>query len=510
MTENTRRRNTFIALALLLILIVLLLLRCSRTEPAVPERNTAPTPSAAAASVSPQVPATNAPVARELAEVLTPATLTVPERVTAGAVFSVAWTGPDNRGDYVTIVRSEARDDASGHYQETKKGSVLELTAPIEAGAHEVRYVTTRSHTVLGRVLLEVVPADATLEAAAEVVLGAQLSVAWTGPDNRGDFITIVPRETPDGQYGNHTTTDKGSPLSVSVPTVAGEAELRYVTGQGNKVLARRPIRILMADVSLSAPADAIAGTTIEVTWTGPNNSGDYITVVSRETPDGQYGNHTVTSKGSPLTLLIPILAGSAELRYMTGQGGRVLGRRPIEIRAAGVSLSAPADAIAGTTIQVSWTGPNNPGDYITVVAQGTRDGEYGNHTVTAKGSPLPLLIPILAGGAELRYMTGQGGRVLGRRPIEIRAAEVSLSAPAEAAAGSAVTVTWTGPNNPGDYITVVAKAKPDGQYGNYTATAKGSPLSVNAPKDSGESELRYMTGQGGKVLARRPIQIIR
>ncbi|MSR61329.1 MAG: hypothetical protein EXS08_02620 [Planctomycetes bacterium] len=508
MTENPRRRNTLIALVVILILIVLLLLRCTRTEPEVPLRDAGPTPSALAASAA-QVPTPIEPAVREPDEVLTPATLKVPERVTAGAVFSVAWTGPDNRGDYVTIVRSAVADDAYGNYQETRLGSALELTAPVEAGAHEVRYVTGRSHTVLGRAALEVVAAGASLDAADEVVLGAQLSVAWTGPNNHGDYITLVPKEMPDGQYGNYTNTDEGSPLSVSVPTVAGDAELRYMTGQGNKVLARRPLRIVMADVSLSAPNEAMAGSTIEVTWTGPNNSGDYITLVPSATPDGQYGNHTVTSKGSPLPLLVPILPGGAELRYMTGQGGRVLGRRPLEIVAAEVTLSASAEAVAGTTIDVTWTGPNNPGDYITVVSKGTRDGEYGNHTVTSKGSPLPLLIPILAGAAELRYMTGQGGRVLGRRPLEILASEVSLSAPDEAAVGSTVTVTWTGPNNPGDYITVVAKATPDGQYGNYTATAKGSPLSLKAPKDAGEAELRYMTGQGGKVLARRALRIV-
>lgn len=62
------------------------------------------------------------PSAAEPDEVLTPATVTAPERVSAGAEFSVAWTGPDNRGDYVTIVRSEAPPAAYASYVETKSG----------------------------------------------------------------------------------------------------------------------------------------------------------------------------------------------------------------------------------------------------------------------------------------------------------------------------------------------------------------------------------------------------
>ncbi len=417
MPADSRRRNTIIALVVILVLILLLLLRCSRTEHAVPA---GPAPSAPDASAEPQQPATAPSAAGEPDEVLTPATLTAPERVTAGSAFSVVWTGPDNRGDYVTIVRSEAPANVHGHYKDTQEGSSLEMIAPVEPGAHEVRYVAGRSKTILGRAPVEVVPASATLDAAAEVVLGAELSVVWTGPDNRGDYITLVPKETPDGQYGNYTATEEGSPLSVRAPAEPGDAELRYMTGQGNQVLARRPIRVVTADVSLSAPADAIAGITIEVTWTGPNNPGDYITVVPRETPDGQYGNYTVTSGGSPLRLLTPIMAGGAELRYMTGQGNRVLGRRALEILAAEITLSAPAEVAVDSAVPVTWTGPDNPGDYVTVVAQGTPDGQYGNYTLTTEGSPLSVKAPKDAGDAELRYMTGQGNQVLARRPIRI------------------------------------------------------------------------------------------
>jgi len=106
--------------------------------------------------------------------------------------------------------------------------------------------------------------------------------------------------------------------------------------------------------------------------------------------------------------------------------------------------------------------------------------------------------------------MTGQGGKVLARRPFTVVAAEISLSAPAEVPAGSTLAVTWTGPANPGDFITVVPRANPDNQYGNYVLTTKGSPLNVVAPKEAGDAEIRYMSGQGNMVLMRRAIRITR
>jgi Ca-activated chloride channel family protein len=145
----------------------------------------------------------------------------------------------------------------------------------------------------------------------------------------------------------------------------------------------------------------------------------------------------------------------------------------------------------------VAWKGPNNSGDYITIVPKEMPDGQYANYTVTSNGSPLKLLTPIMEGSAELRYMTGQGGKVLARRPITIVTAKVSLSAPAECAAGSDVSITWTGPNNPGDYITVVAKGTPDGQYGAYTVTSEGSPLKVKAPKKRAMGRSGTCPGRG-------------
>ena len=418
MAENPRHRKTFIAIVALLLVIALALLlsRCLPERPAAPTHDTeAPKPPSLAGGAAARVPLESQPE-----EILTSATLVVPERVTAGAAFRVTWTGPDNSGDFVTIVRNDAPSTHHGDYQETRQGKPLELTAPIEPGAYEARYVTARSHTILGRAPIEVISAAATIEAPTEVALGAPFSVAWTGPNNTGDYITIVAKDAPDAHYGSYTDAGKTSPQSLTAPTIEGDAELRYVTGQAKTVLARRTIRVVLGDVSLSAPADAIAGSTIAVRWTGPNNGGDYVTVVAGETPDGHYGNYTVTSSGSPLSLLMPIISGAAELRYMTGQGNRVLARRPIRIIPAEVTLKAPAEGPAGAEVSITWTGPDNPGDYITIVANDTPEGQYAAYALTSEGSPLSVQLPKEAGDAEVRYMTGQGNKVLARIVIKV------------------------------------------------------------------------------------------
>ncbi len=421
MAKNTGRRDLlFIVGVVVIVAIVLLLVRCVRKTPV------APAPSAGTPASTPTAPDETASpgmvesTVKEPDEVLGAATVKAPERVDAGAGFNVDWTGPDNRGDYVTIVRGDAAADVHGDYAETKVGKALKLTAPMEPGVYEVRYVTGRSRTVLARAAVGVMEVGASLDAVPEVTLGSQFSVSWTGPKNEGDYITIVEKGAPDEKYGNYEDTKKGSPLTLTAPTVTGDAELRYVSGQGRKVLGRRDIKVVGAEVTLSAAEDGVAGATIEVVWKGPNNAGDYITVVAAGTPDGQYGNYANVSGGSPLKLLLPIMAGDAELRYMTGQGAQVLARRAITIRAAEVTLSAPAECAAGAAVSVTWTGPNNSGDYITVVAKSAADGQYGDYKNTSSGSPLSVKAPKEAGEAEVRYVAGQGGKVLARVGIKV------------------------------------------------------------------------------------------
>jgi hypothetical protein len=419
MTQNpSRRRNTIIVLLLLVLAFVALWLgRCSprkARQPAVaPERPRA-TESATADAARPSA----TPAAAT--EILSPATLQVPGDVSAGAVFSVSWTGPNNPRDYVTVVKHDAPDSHYGPYAETRQGSMLQLTAPIETGPHEVRYVTAQSHTVLARAPLNVLETPASLQAVDEAVLGTTVSVAWTGPNNTKDYITVVSKGTPEGRYGNYTETAKGSPLTLTLPSVAGDAELRYVTGQGARTLARRPIRVVAAEVRLDAPDEVIAGSALNVIWTGPNNPGDYLTLVPKETRDGQYGNYTETRKGSPLSITAPILPGEVELRYMTGQGAHVLARRAVRIVAAQISLEAPSEVAVGSTVMVNWQGPNNPGDYITVVAKTDPDAKYASYAETRKGSPAKIAAPKEPTEGEIRYISGQGSKVLARRPIRI------------------------------------------------------------------------------------------
>lgn len=417
MAESSRR-NRIIAVIVAIIILLLLLIQCRRPKP-VP---VAPANPAPAAIQTPGVaqPSTPAPGTKEPDEILTPATVQAPPQVAAGAGFTVTWTGPANVRDYLTLVRKDAPDDTYAAYVVLKDKAPAQMTAPVDPGDWEVRYVAARSRTVLGRAPVIVLAVGATLDAAASVTIDSPVSVVWTGPANEGDYITLVAATAPDGHHGNYTLVRQGSPLTVTAPLEAGEGELRYMTGQGAKVLGRRAVRLVLPEVRLDAPARAVAGSPVAVTWTGPANQGDYLTVVDPKAPEGKFTNYTLVRLGSPLDVTMTMEPGAAELRYMTGRGGKVLGRRAITIVAAEITLDAPTEAAAGSPISVAWTGPANQGDYITIVARDAADGKFGHYTNAGKKTPVTVNAPKETGPAEIRYMSGQGAKVLARRLITV------------------------------------------------------------------------------------------
>jgi Ca-activated chloride channel family protein len=186
-----------------------------------------------------------------------------------------------------------------------------------------------------------------------------------------------------------------------------------------------------------------------------------------------------------------------------------VLARAPIVVEATTATVSPESVTVpAGSEVSIRWTGPDNKGDYVTIVAQGAAEGDYLDYTYTRKGSPVQIRVPDTPGAYEIRYVTGQSRSVLASAEITVEAVTATLEAPATVAAEEPIEVAWTGPDNKGDYITIVLSGADAGDYLDYAYTRKGSPVTVEAPEQPGSYEIRYITAQSRSILASRPITV--
>jgi Ca-activated chloride channel family protein len=165
-------------------------------------------------------------------------------------------------------------------------------------------------------------------------------------------------------------------------------------------------------------------------------------------------------------------------------------------------SVSALAEVAAGSRFEVDWQGPNNPGDYITIVPAGSPEGTYQSYFDTANGNPGTLVASDQPGEYEVRYVMGQRSGTLASTRVTVTGVSASLSAPREVAVGTDLAVEWEGPDNPNDYITIVPAGSPEGSYASYFYTSDGSPGTLTAPDEAGDYEVRYVMGQSEATLS--------
>ncbi len=427
----------------------------------------------------------------------------------AGVNVKVHWTGPDRRGDFISIAKKEEGPGSTLGYVYARNGNPAELRLPVEPGAYEVRYVLGNPYRILAKTGIEATPALATLAAPDTALAGETVKIEFTGPPaNASDYITITKPDDPDTTYMDYAYTRNGSPASLRTPLEPGAYELRFVQA-GTKVLARRPIAVGAAAATVTAKAEALAGETVDVAFTGPPaGSGDYITVTRPDDAPEKYTDYAYIQNGNPAKLRMPLEAGAYEVRYVQG-GKKVLARQAITVADADATISGKAAAIAGETIAIAFTGPPaGSGDYITVTEPDAPETTYMDYAYASRGSPVEVRMPLDAGQYELRYIQG-GKKVIARQPVTISAATATLSAPAEAKAGAAFSVVFTGPPpGSGDYVTIAEAGAPDTKYLSYAYTSRGSPAALKAPDAAGDYELRFVQA-GKKVLARRPIKIV-
>jgi Ca-activated chloride channel family protein len=436
------------------------------------------------------------------------ATLEAPVEVAAGSEFEVHWTGPNGKGDYVTIVAKGTPQGQYGDYRQTRNGSPVKLRAPDALGEHEVRYIQGGSKRILASAPVRLTAIEATLDAPDSVPAGSEIEVAWTGPGNRGDYITIVERGAPEGTFNRYRDARDGKSVRFQVPDAVGDYELRYVVGQSKRTLASRPVTLTAVEATLQAPDAVPAGSELSVDWTGPDNPGDYITVVEQGAPEGTHNRYARTERGSPAKLQVPDAVGDYEIRYVVGESKRTLASRPLSLTAVVATLEAPAEVPAGGEIEVYWTGPDGNGDYITVVEKGAPEGSHNNYRRTREGSPARIQVPDALGPHEVRYVIGQSRRTLASQPITLVSVSAELRVDGPVLPGAELDVHWIGPDNPGDYITIVARGAPEGTHGHYRYTRNGSPAKIRAPESGGQFEVRYVIGQSRRTLASLPVEV--
>lgn len=442
-------------------------------------------------------------VTLELPSSLPDASVSGPASAVAGATIQVDWTGPDAKGDYVSVAAPD--DQRYVNYVYTRDGTPGALVMPPQPGPYELRYIMADGKVTLASQPITVTEAQATLDAADTVPVGATLPVTWTGPDYKGDYVAVSKLD--ETGYVNYRYTRDGDPAELVMPPEPGRYELRYYMAQGKTVLATRAITVSDVSATLDVPDTAPAGAAIPIGWTGPDYKGDYLSVSKPD--DTGYETYTYTREGTPLDLTMPADPGTYEVRYVMAQGKTVLASTTLEISSVSATLDVVSEARAGAPVLVTWDGPGYKPDYISVADADMPTNKYHAYTYVREGTPLLLQMPSEPGTYDIRYVAAsEGTSILGKTQITLTEVAASIDAPDKVPAGAVLGVNWDGPDFKGDFISLAREGDPDKDYSVYKYTTEDSPLVLKLPEGPGKYELRYVMGKDKKVLVRRPIEL--
>ncbi len=351
-------------------------------------------------------------------------------------------------------------------------------------------------------------PSPVTLEAPTEAIVGATVEIRWAGEVDKMDFISIDPAGAPDNKYTQYIYPDRGTPGKLRAPETPGQYAIRYHSGgKGYTVRGSSPLSVVEATATFEGPLTAESGAEVVVSWSGPANDKDFISIDPTGSDERKYGKYAY-AKSSPLTIRAPEQPGEYLIRYHLGRTYRVIGQTGLTVGSVSASLEAPAQVQAGGKISVAWSGPNGQGDYVSIDPPDAPDRAYLQYAYTRSGSPAVIQVPEEPGSYAIRYHQGQKRTVIATIDLEVLANAATVAGPLSVSGGSEFEVTWTGPDNSGDYITIVPAGAANRDYLSYHYTKNGTPGTLDAPLEPGKYELRYMTGRTRGTLSRSPIDV--
>ena len=349
---------------------------------------------------------------------------------------------------------------------------------------------------------------EVAVSAPAEVLVGAQVEITWSGPEGERDFISIDEEGWPENRYGQYIYASRGKPGKLRAPEEPGRYLIRYHSGgSGYPVLGSAPLTVLDTTARFEPLPTVDAGDSVTIHWTGPAHERDYISIDEPGAGDRSYGPYAYATK-NPVTIRVPDEAGEYVVRYHLGKSYRVIGQTPLTVGGVEATLEASPTARAGGTVEVRWTGPDGERDYISIDPPNAAPQSYLEYAYTASGNPVTIRVPEEEGEYEIRYHMARSRNVLVSIPLEVLPNTATVSGPASVAGGSRFEASWTGPGNPGDFLTIVAAGADNRDYNDYANTSEGATVVLEAPLEAGPHELRYVTGRRRMVLASAPIEV--
>jgi hypothetical protein len=323
---------------------------------------------------------------------------------------------------------------------------------------------------------------------------GAELSVSWSGDSASRDSIVVVAADAADNVRTGAKRVEENESVTINVPDEPGDYEVRYFDAASNSVIAKSDLTVALPEISMTAPASGMAGSEIDIEWTGPNDRSDHLTIAEQRYSGNEYLMYSAIAKGSPTSIRLPDVGGEYQLRYISGGDKAIWKTQNIEVITPEVTIEALPTQVAGSEVDIKWKGPANKSDYIDVAQRDSEGDEYLAYAYVKPNKEAKLRLPAEAGDYVVRYISGQSKQIWASVPVTVEMAEVSIVPPSNVRVGDEVRVDWQGPANRSDYLSIATIGSEGGTYESYKYIKPGKKVELSMPQEPGQYEIRYIS----------------
>ena len=174
-----------------------------------------------------------------------------PGTARAETEVEVSWSSTIHPRDMIALLPMGAKEGETGQYFRAGDRTQGSLKVPSEPGLYEIRYILNEGLRTLASVPLEVVPADAPMDAGAGLSApetaapGASITVSWTGGGSGADQrIALARKDQPEFAWITAQKIAEDKSLTLTMPEEPGLYELRFLDISEQALLGRTVVEV--------------------------------------------------------------------------------------------------------------------------------------------------------------------------------------------------------------------------------------------------------------------------
>jgi uncharacterized protein YodC (DUF2158 family) len=241
------------------------------------------------------------------------------KQIIAGNILDVTWQAPKGLNGFINIQKA---NEATNYYAQphinisNKKAGTMRV--PATEGDYILRWYSRHDRQILTELPIKLTGSKIMIIAPDRAMSGKELPLSWQSPQGLDAFINIQP--------ANKAANYKATPYvyinddysaDLQLPSESGNYILRWYDRDSREVLAKHPITLTGAIISIQAPKDALIGTEIAIAWRAPNNLDAFINLqLADEEADYNATPYIYTSKKQQGKMQMPDQAGEYILRW--------------------------------------------------------------------------------------------------------------------------------------------------------------------------------------------------